>query len=404
MLDYQKWFPEARYGMFIHWGLYSLLGRGEWVMHLDDISPSEYNKLASSFNPGHFEAEKWARLAREAGMKYMVMTAKHHDGFCLFDSKYTDFTSVKTASGRDFVREYVEACRNEGLKVGIYFSCKDWQIPAYFQGPEKAPEQWAAFIEYYGNQLTELMTNYGKIDILWFDGCDQPDLSSYPYKSFLWNAAELEVKIRRLQPGILINNRSGMHADFSTPEQEIPRNGPLSELRECCLTISRSWGYAHGDRCRDFDSILNELTACACNGVNLLLNVSPDPDGVIPADQQNTLLKAGSWLKRNGEAFYGTERQLPPWWEYNSCGPVSTKGNLAYLFVQRYPLDGRIFLGKFKNNFSSACVLGSGQRLSVFRDGNRTVIEGLPKEAPDDICTVIRLESEMALSPWLLKK
>lgn len=164
-----RWFTGARFGMFIHWGLYALLGRGEWARYTEAIPSDEYHALAQKFQPRYFDAAAWARLAKAAGMKYMVLTAKHHDGFCLFDSQYTDFTSVKTAAKRDFVAEYVEACRAEGLGVGLYFSVKDWDFPQYFDGPERNPQGWEDLVEHFHNQTKELMTNYDKIDILWFD-------------------------------------------------------------------------------------------------------------------------------------------------------------------------------------------------------------------------------------------
>ena len=164
-----RWFTNARFGMFIHWGVYALLGRGEWARYTEAIPADEYHALAQAFKPRYFDAAAWARLAKAAGMKYMVLTAKHHDGFCLFDSQYTDFTSVKTAAQRDFVAEYVAACRAEGLGVGLYFSVKDWDFPAYFDGPERNPAGWAELVTHFHNQTKELLTNYGKIDILWFD-------------------------------------------------------------------------------------------------------------------------------------------------------------------------------------------------------------------------------------------
>ena len=209
------WFHQARFGMFIHWGLYSVLSRGEWVMLAERIPKEEYAKLAEQFNPGDFSADAWVKLAQEAGMKYIVLTTRHHDGFCLFDSKVSDFTSVKTAAKRDFVAEYVEACRKAGMRVGLYYSLLDWRFPGYHEGREKNPTSTAAMVEQAHSQVKELMGDYGKIDVLWYDGgwvpgVDVKDVAQY------WRAEELNRMVRELQPEIITNNRSGQDEDIDT--------------------------------------------------------------------------------------------------------------------------------------------------------------------------------------------
>ena len=394
MQEYKKWFPHAKYGMFIHWGLYSLCGRGEWVMYTNAIPRNQYNGLAHEFNPQNFTPATWAAQAKRAGMRYMVMTAKHHDGFCLFDSKYTDFTSVKTAAKRDFVAEYVVACRNEGLKVGIYFSAKDWQWKEYFNGPAKDPEGWKRFIEFYSNQVKELCMNYGKIDILWFDGGDAPHFEQQPADALQqWNAAELEAWIRKAQPGILINARSGMCADFHNLEkQAYSTMNPGDTLFESCDSLSEEWCYCPGDYTSSTRTVFHYIASSASNGSNLLLNVTPDGNGVIPEPQREVLNCLGEWLERNGEAFYGTERLLPAWWEMIDCGILSTKGNAAYLILRHYPPDRSVTFWKLGNKVLQASLLSTGEPLLVSNDHGRTVISGLPKNSPDDIASVIKLE------------
>ena len=272
-----QWFREAGFGLFIHWGLYALQGLGEWAMYTSAIPAEEYRALADRFSPGHFDADKWAQLACGAGMRYMVMTTKHHDGFCLFDTRTTDFCSTKTAAGRDFVREYVDACRRHGLKVGLYFSVKDWQYPGYFRGPEKDPEGWAEFMRVYEAQLRELLTNYGKIDVLWFDGGDAPHFGLVDYPREAWQADRLERLVREMQPGILINGRAGMHADFGTPE----RTGygvmaAADRPQEICDSLTaEAWGYRPGDPCISLREVMERIRGAAVNGCNLLLNASP---------------------------------------------------------------------------------------------------------------------------------
>ena len=202
------------------------------------IPKAEYAKLADRFRPGKFDAHEWVKIAREAGMRYMVLTTRHHDGFSLFDSQVSDFTSVKTAAKRDFIGEYVEACRNAGMPVGFYYSLLDWRWPAYWDGPKKDPEGWKEVRDYVHSQVRELMTNYGKIDILWYDG-------SWPHSAEDWEAQKLNEMVRSLQPGIIINNRSGIPGDLETPEQRIQGH---ERPWETCMTMDDLWwGYHPGD-------------------------------------------------------------------------------------------------------------------------------------------------------------
>lgn len=390
-----KWFNEARFGMFIHWGVYSLLGRGEWVRFIESIPSSEYRALASQFVPQHFDARSWAQLAKAAGMKYMVLTAKHHDGFCLFDSQFTDFTAPRSAARRDFVAEYVVACREAGLGVGLYLSVKDWDFPAYFDGPEKNPEGWQKMVEHFHHQTRELLTNYGRIDILWYDCPDDANFRGGwgERTKDVWRSEELDAVVRRLQPHILTNNRSGLRGDFSTPEQEIPSAFYGEGFFECCMTMNDSWGFAaNGGEYKTSRHLMGQLIASAARGGNYLLNVGPDADGIIPEVAVQRLREIGIWLEAYGEAIYGTERILPNWWDFTFGGRVTTKGNCAYVILQSWPTNGRLVLFQLANAVERAALMGSAEVLPVRREGRQLIIEGLPTEPPSSLAGVIKLE------------
>ncbi|MDX6767664.1 MAG: alpha-L-fucosidase [Candidatus Methylacidiphilales bacterium] len=397
-----KWFNQARFGMFIHWGLYSLLGRGEWVRYTESIPTDEYQSLSSKFNPRHFDARSWARLAKEAGMKYMVLTAKHHDGFCLFDSHHTNFTAPRTAAQRDFVAEYITACREEGLGVGLYFSVKDWDFPAYFEGPEKNPQGWKKLVEHLHNQVRELLTNYGQIDILWYDCPDDANFrGGWGDKTKdIWRSEELEIMVRALQPQILTNNRSGLPGDFATPEQEIPNAYYQDGFFESCITMNHSWGFSSNEgEYKTSTRLLEQLTACAARGGNYLLNVGPNPDGQISPQAVDRLLEMGQWLKICGQAIYGTERILPNWWDFCTSGRITTKGDNAYVIMQTWPGDGRMVLAQLGNHVPKAELLGAAGTLTVKRKGRQLIVEGLPHQPPIHPFNVIKLTLDGSPQP-----
>lgn len=399
--DNLRWFTDSRFGMFIHWGVYALLGRGEWVRYSDAIPADEYHALAQQFNPRFFDAASWANLAKAAGMKYMVLTAKHHDGFCLFDSQYTDFTSVKGAAKRDFVAEYVEACRAAGLGVGLYFTVKDWDFPAYFDGPERNPQGWARLVEHFHNQTKELLTNYGKIDIFWFDCADDANFRGGwgDQTAAVWRSQELIDWIEAAQPGILINNRGGTAGDFRTPEQMIPNGNPGGVFESCVTMTHQHWGYCPADPYKEVWRLLSELVACTSAGGNYLLNVGPDADGQIPLPAYERLLTIGQWLATHGEAIYGSQRLLPDWWDYFSAGRITTHGNNAYLIVETWLPTGKLSLGQLKNKVLRATLLANGQELTVSRSGRRLCIEGLPVTPPAAPFNVVKLELDGPAAP-----
>jgi len=341
-------FLSDRFGMFIHWGVYSVPARGEWIRSHEKISNEDYQKYVEEFNPTNYNPKKWAKIAKNAGMKYAVMTAKHHDGYCLFNSKYTDYSS-EFYLGRDLIKEYVDAFREEGIQIGIYYSLIDWyhkDYPAYndLQHPMRDNKDYShynieCYVNYLHNQVEELLTNYGKIDILWFDFSYNNPEGLPNMKGETWRATELVEKIRKLQPDIIINNRLGgdmrldnpeiYAGDFTSPEQIIPAKGMLNNKGqilpwESCVTIDNSWAYS--TRSNDYKSsktIIRTLVECVSKNGNLLLNVGPNAKGEIPKKSIKVLNEVGEWLKENGESIYNcksSDLERPEWGRYTQNG------------------------------------------------------------------------------------
>jgi alpha-L-fucosidase len=396
------WWREAKFGMFIHWGVYSVLGHGEWVMHVNKIPAAEYEKLPPQFNPTEFDAEAWAGLAKRAGVKYVVITSKHHDGFAMFDSKVSDYDIVdRTPYKKDPMKPLSDACRKQGLHFGFYHSILDWHHPDYAPVPPwdtearaKHPPNFDKYLEYMQGEVRELCTNYGPLACIWWDG--GWDHGSPEDKVKL---AKVNAMIRELQPQILINNRSNIPEDFDTPEQFIPPTGITNadgspKLWESCITttVHGWWGYDKDEKeFKTPEYCIRMLIDIVSKGGNLLLNVGPDPTGKIGPNETKTLEKMGEWLATNGEAIYGTTaspfRYLP------FFGKATVKGKTLYLHVFNWPSDGRLVLPGLKNNVTGAHVLGSGSAdsLKPEKDGHDWVIH-LPKTAPDTIAGVVAVE------------
>lgn len=392
------WFDKARFGLFVHWGVYSLLGRGEQVLFRERMNPDEYERLASRFNPKKFDADGWARAARDAGMKYAVLTAKHHDGFCLFDSARTEYCAPRTAAGRDFVAEYVQAFRREGLRVGLYYSLADWRFPAYFDGPEKDKEAFSAFRNYTFEQVRELCTNYGRIDLLWFDG-------GWPHDAVAWQSEKLDRMIRRHQPHVMINDRlhgggcgnvnpvgkASLRARgyYDTAEQRPAGEQAVRRPIETVRTSHDSWwGYAKGDRQWKMPrEAINLLSAASGRGANFLFNVGPKSDGTWPGPFRRILNETGRWLRVNGEAIYGSSEGIL---DVHTLGRTTVKGNALYLHVLYWPGREAIVHG-LANRVRSVRILGTDATVRVQQDGLHVRLQGLPVRAPDRSCTVIRL-------------
>ncbi|MBC8065134.1 MAG: alpha-L-fucosidase, partial [Chlorobia bacterium] len=349
------WFREAKFGMFIHWGLYAvpagvwngknINGAGEWILNTAQIKVADYEPLIKQFNPVKYDAKEWVRIAKDAGMKYIVITSKHHEGFGLWDSKLTDWDIASTPYKKDLLKQLAQACKEAGIKLCFYHSIMDWHHPDYLprRGWDPRPDVKANFpryVEYMKGQLKELLTNYGDIGILWFDGEWE---STWTHEQ----GKDLYSYIRKLQPNIIINNRvdkgrSGMagmtqgeqfKGDYGTPEQEIPANGfgPGVDW-ESCMTMNDTWGYSSHDlNWKSSAKLVQNLIDCVSKGGNYLLNVGPTAEGLIPAASVQRLAEVGRWMKANGESIYGAQaspfpRQLP--W-----GRVTRKGNTLYLHV-----------------------------------------------------------------------
>ena len=373
------WWRQAKFGMFIHWGLYSILGRDAWAMGDEDIPLQEYEQLASQFRPLPNAPKLWARLARAAGMRYMVLTTKHHEGFCLFDTKFTDYCAPKHC-GRDLVREFVEAARGEGLRVGFYYSLMDWHHPDWPKAKADSAAR-ARFVAYTHSQLRELMNNYGKVDILWYDMPVPLDVAG-------WRSDEMNRMVLQLQPDVVINNRNRLGGDFSTPEQSTQAG---QADWESCMTMNDTWGFTYNDHnWKSAQQLLQNLIECARDGGNYLLNVGPMADGSVPAASIDRLQAIGGWLERNGEAVYATQRCSFP---HGNIGVYTRKGNTLFAHIYFWPRE-RMTVGGVNFQVRSARFLGSGSPVRFIQKGTQLIFTDLPAQPPDTPLAVIAAECD----------
>ena len=360
------WFTHDRFGMFIHWGLYSMPARHEWVKHHECITEEKYDQYFKYFNPDLYDPKEWARQAKAAGMKYAVLTTKHHEGFCMFDSKYTDYKCTNTPAGRDLVREYVDAFRAEGLHVGFYYSLIDWHHPD-FPIDKLHPRRFDAdameknksrdmkkYAQYMRDQVTELLTNYGKIDILWFDFSydyepDKTGVMALGKNAADWEAEKLIATARSLQPGIIIDNRTGIKQDLWTPEQYQPtqwvRDAETGELVtwEACQTFSGSWGYYRDETSwKSPEMLVQMLINTVSVGGNLLMNVGPTARGCFDYRAEAALQAYADWMKYNSRSIYGCTMAEPELLAHcpNGCKfTQSQDGKRLYIHLFTYPFQ-----------------------------------------------------------------
>ena len=390
---------DMKFGMFIHWGLYAIPARGEWVMYNEKIPPAEYAKLADKFNPQHFDANQWAQLAKDAGMKYMVLTARHHDGFCLWDSpsSYGNFTSFKTASKRDFVREYIEACRKAGLAVGIYYSLMDWRFPAYFD-PCGLPGNAQLMKQQCWGQVRELCSKYGRIDILWYDGGWLAHKGSDADAAWLWDSVNLNKMVRQYNLKTVINPRSGWEGDFTCNEGDAKVTGPIIATPwEKCLNLNKvSWGYSTKQNLMSFEEAIGMILDVVVRNGNILLNVGPDPNGVIPASHVQRLRQIGNWMKDYGESIYGTRGgPFEPTEFYGS----TYRNKTVYVHIRKWPADGQIKLPALSQKILSATLLHGG-KVSVEQTKDGIMVSVLPVyRGLLDTVVVLELDKAAQISP-----
>ncbi|MDR1638910.1 MAG: alpha-L-fucosidase [Clostridiales bacterium] len=392
------WWREARFGMFVHIGLYSALGRNEWAMAFESWPKSQYEKLADGLTIEEGSCDAWADLAQRAGMKYMVMTSRHHEGFSLWDSKANPFNSANFGPKRDIVREFVEACRKRDLRVGLYSSLMDWHHPdagrAAFDSAARK-----RFCDYIYALNEELLTKYGKIDILWYDvPCPMESHEG-------WNSLEMNQRLRDIQPGIIINNRSLLPEDFSTPEESLSAG---TDDWESCMTFNGiSWGYVDSAQAAPYSyntqRILRMLSQASSGGGNLLLNIGPGPDGSIPPEVVEPLEAVGSWLGKNGECAYGALKRCSYNFSNGVCS-ISAKGNTIYLWNWIWPKDGEIVISGFTSKLKFARFVSSKAPVLFKQEGFRIILKGLPKESPDPIANVatiaMEFEDEIKFTPF----
>lgn len=390
-----QWWREAKFGMFVHWGLYSSIGHQEWVMESEGIPIPQYEKLAAHWKPKPNAAREWARLAKRAGQRYIVLTTKHHEGFCLWDSRLTSYNAAQQGPGRDLVREFVEAARAEGLRVGFYYSLMDWHHP---DGERCATDAAARerFVAYTHGLLRELLTNYGRIDILWYD-VDKPLTPEQ------WRADEMNRMVFDLQPEIVVNNRNGLPGDFSTPEHKIQAD---NRAWESCETMNLGWGWQRNDtEWKTPKRLLNDLATCAQQGGNYLLNIGPEPDGTVPAESVKALETVGRWLETNGRSIYGTDGGASL--SFGNYDNFTRKGNTLYIHVYFWPAPTQaaawldfykpetvVAVGGLNAKVLSAKILKTGQTIPFTQTETTLRLTGLPATAPDDPITVLEVECD----------
>jgi alpha-L-fucosidase len=391
-----KWWHEARFGMFIHWGLYAVIGQHEWAMEVEGVPVAQYQQLAKHFTPQPHAAREWAKLAKRAGQKYMVMTTKHHEGFCMFDTKLTNYCAPRQACGRDLVAEFVEAARGEGMRVGFYYSLMDWHHP---DGARCLTDEAARarFVEYTHGLIRELMTQYGKIDILWYD-------VDWPLNAEQWESEKMNKMVFELQPDIIVNNRNGLPGDFTTPEQHI-EPAQAGRAWETCMTMNESWGYQKADKdWKSPETIVRNLATCARDAGNYLLNIGPQPDGSVPEESVRTLTEVGEWMDRNGPTIYASEACRADGHVYAG---YTRRGNTLYMHICHWPGEtpasnwleffqppSVVAIGGLRAKVKSARLFASGKPVS-FEQGDEFVrFTGLPIEAPDSPITVLAIECD----------
>ncbi len=402
------WWRKARFGMFIHWGIYAVPAHAEWYMSNGHVPRAKYAEYAKQFDPVKFNANRWVKIAKDAGMKYLIITSKHHDGFSMFNTKATSYNVVNdTPWHKDPLLALSKACRRYGIKFGVYYSIMDWHSPYQKAAkpdpvhPTYNPTSFVSgkkevYIEYMKTQLKELINQYHPA-VLWFDGEWMKGWTAQDGK-------KLYHYLRTLDPSLIINNRVKGAGDYKTPEQKIPPNGLPGQDWETCMTINHSWGYNAQDKhWKSAETLIRNLVDIASKGGNYLLNVGPEASGIIPAPEVQRLKEMGDWLKVNGEAIYGTnaspfKKQLT----WGRCTQkVTTEGTTLYLIVFDWPKDGKLLVPGLKNKIADAYllkdnVLDKHKHLKTTTNDNGVTIS-VPSKVPNKIASVIVLKIKDSL-------
>lgn len=404
----QQWFKDAKLGIFLHWGLYSVKGIPEsWSFYNGQISYDDYMAQANGFTASKYDPQKWAEVFAKFGAKYTVLTAKHHDGFALWDTAYSDISAAKmSAAGRDLIDPYCKAMREAGMHVGLYFSHLDWSHPDNsamihpewevpcnpytFSLPQPDYDRWARFLKFHRGQLRELMTRYGTIDLLWFDG-------DWEESAEQWDMKGLREYLHSMNPNVILNSRMQGYGDYETPEQGFPVSDPVGEAWEYCLTLNNSWGYNPDDHHhKPVGRLVRMFAEIISRGGNMLLDIGPCADGSLQPEQEKRLQEFGSWLHPVAEAVYATEKGIG----VRHCSAPSTMSKdhkTLYLFAFGKP--GELFIKGLHTPVKRAEILTTGQQLRVetmlgapWNGVPPTVWITLPDELTDRYATVIRLE------------
>ena len=405
-----KWFKEARFGMFIHWGTYSVLAgewkgnknHAEWIRETAQIPLEEYTPIKDRFNPTKFDADSWVRMAKDAGMKYITITSKHHEGFALFDSKWSDYDVMGTPFKRDIMKELADAAAKQDMTMCWYHSIMDWHHPDYLPRrnweAESRPVGSAnmdRYVQFLHNQVTELLTQYGPIGVMWFDG-EWESTWNHGYGQPLYDLC------RKLQPNVIVNNRvdvgrggmggmsdAGFAGDYGTPEQEIPATGMPGVDWETCMTLNSNWGYNKADKnYKSTKQVIHMLCDIVSKGGNYLLNIGPTPEGEFPPESVQRLKEIGGWMKVNGDSIYGTTAspfQSLPW------GRCTVKGSTLYLHVFDWPTNGKLVVPGLGNEVVSARLMAGSKSLKAVRTGGGVSIS-VPSSAPDNMASVVELK------------
>ena len=402
---------EARFGLFLHWGVFAIPARGEWVQWNEQIPVEEYAKLADQFKPANFDPKAWVATAQAAGMKYMVLTARHHDGFALFDDPGSDFTSVKTAAQRDFVADYVKAARDGGMLVGLYYSPLDWRFPGFFF-PDLYLKNAEAMRDQYHRQMRELLSNYGKIDILFFDGGEKnwlqfgghwvsgarwekrPQGQSYQGR-FSWQTDQVYAMLRELQPGVVINGRADMPEDFHSREGDRALGDFDAEHPwELCTTLAGgAWGWKAGAPIKSLRDSVQLLVKTVGRDGNFILNVGPRPDGQIDPPQAQRLQEIGDWLAKNGESIYGTRGGpfLP-----GAYGVSTYRGQKIYVHVLDWKGASKLLLPAIPAKVVRASLLTGGEAMVSQTEPGIEI--AVPASNQNDTDTIVVLELDQPAS------